>query len=81
MFSGGSGGGDLQTNIGKAFIAAAKFEVNFHCVPSLSKAVIYSVLQTNTGKAFKAAAKFDNQMEVTFYRQGGILNYVARKML
>lgn len=38
-------------------------------------------ITTNTGKAFKAAAKFDNQMEVTFYRQGGILNYVARKML
>ncbi|XP_059802013.1 iron-responsive element-binding protein 2 [Hypanus sabinus] len=38
-------------------------------------------ITTSTGKAFSAVAKFDNQMEVTFYKQGGILNYVARKML
>ncbi|XP_078388654.1 iron-responsive element-binding protein 2 [Cetorhinus maximus] len=36
---------------------------------------------TNTGKTFKVVARFDNEMEVTFYKQGGILNYVARKML
>ncbi|XP_038640460.1 iron-responsive element-binding protein 2 isoform X1 [Scyliorhinus canicula] len=36
---------------------------------------------TNTGKTFKVVAKFDNEMEITFYKQGGILNYVARKML
>ncbi|XP_048472977.1 iron-responsive element-binding protein 2 [Rhincodon typus] len=36
---------------------------------------------TNTRKAFKVVAKFDNEMEITFYKQGGILNYVARKML
>ncbi|XP_043536093.1 iron-responsive element-binding protein 2 [Chiloscyllium plagiosum] len=38
-------------------------------------------ITTNTGKAFKAVVKFDNEMEITFYKQGGILNYVARKML
>lgn len=38
-------------------------------------------LTTSAGKTFKAVAMFENNMEVTFYKHSGILNYVARKMV
>ncbi|KAK3558712.1 hypothetical protein QTP86_027594 [Hemibagrus guttatus] len=36
---------------------------------------------TSTGKSFSVVALFENEMDVTFYRHGGILKYVARSML
>ncbi|XP_069621662.1 iron-responsive element-binding protein 2 [Ranitomeya imitator] len=38
-------------------------------------------VKTNTGKIFQVIAAFNNEAEVTFYKHGGILNYVARKYL
>ncbi|KAM8972201.1 iron-responsive element-binding protein 2 [Pelodytes ibericus] len=38
-------------------------------------------VKTNSGKIFHVTAAFDNEVEVTFYKHGGILNYVARKYL
>ncbi|KAM4036139.1 iron-responsive element-binding protein 2 isoform 1-T1 [Anomaloglossus baeobatrachus] len=38
-------------------------------------------VKTNTGKIFQVIAAFNNDAEVTFYKHGGILSYVARKYL
>ncbi|XP_062849702.1 iron-responsive element-binding protein 2 [Trichomycterus rosablanca] len=38
-------------------------------------------VQMSTGKTFTVVALFENEMDVTFYRNGGILKYVARSML
>lgn len=36
-------------------------------------------LQTSTGKAFRVIALFENDVEITLYQHGGLLNFVARK--
>uniref|UniRef100_A0A8C5M2H0 Iron responsive element binding protein 2 n=1 Tax=Leptobrachium leishanense TaxID=445787 RepID=A0A8C5M2H0_9ANUR len=38
-------------------------------------------VKTNSGKTFRVSAAFENEVQVTFYRHGGILNFVARKYL
>lgn len=41
--------------------------------PSLS-------LQLDTGKTFQAVMRFDTDVELTYFHNGGILNYMVRKM-
>uniref|UniRef100_A0AAR2JIV3 Iron-responsive element-binding protein 2 n=1 Tax=Pygocentrus nattereri TaxID=42514 RepID=A0AAR2JIV3_PYGNA len=36
---------------------------------------------TSTGKSFSVVTLFENEMDVAFYRHGGLLKYVARSML
>uniref|UniRef100_H2ZV96 Iron responsive element binding protein 2 n=1 Tax=Latimeria chalumnae TaxID=7897 RepID=H2ZV96_LATCH len=48
--------------------------------PELSPEMKLDV-KMSTGKAFKVITRLESDMEVTFYKHGGILNYVARKML
>uniref|UniRef100_A0A672Q8D2 Iron-responsive element-binding protein 2 n=1 Tax=Sinocyclocheilus grahami TaxID=75366 RepID=A0A672Q8D2_SINGR len=38
-------------------------------------------VQTSTGKSFSVTALFENDMDVAFFRHGGILKYVARSLL
>ncbi|XP_074863197.1 iron-responsive element-binding protein 2 isoform X2 [Carettochelys insculpta] len=38
-------------------------------------------IKTNTGKEFRVIALFENDVEITMYKHGGILNYVARRFL
>ncbi|TRY70840.1 hypothetical protein TCAL_01219 [Tigriopus californicus] len=38
-------------------------------------------VQVSTGKSFKVLARFDTELELTYYRNGGILNYMIRKMI
>ncbi|XP_045863366.1 iron-responsive element-binding protein 2 [Meles meles] len=44
----------------------------------LSPGVTLTV-KTSTGKVFSVLASFDSDVEVTLYRHGGLLNFVARK--
>ncbi|XP_040273186.1 cytoplasmic aconitate hydratase isoform X2 [Bufo bufo] len=37
-------------------------------------------IKLNTGKTFEAIMRFDTDVELTYYRNGGILNYMIRKM-
>lgn len=37
-------------------------------------------LQLDTGKTFQAVMRFDTDVELTYFRNGGILNYMIRKM-
>ena len=39
------------------------------------------VLKTSTGKVFSVIALFENDMEITLYKYGGSLNFVARRFL
>ncbi|XP_039714271.1 iron-responsive element-binding protein 2 [Pteropus medius] len=36
-------------------------------------------IKTSTGKVFSVIASFENDVEVTLYKHGGLLNFVARK--
>ncbi|XP_062819615.1 iron-responsive element-binding protein 2 [Anolis carolinensis] len=38
-------------------------------------------IKTNTGKVFRVLASFDNDVEVTLYKHGGVLNYMMRRLL
>ncbi|XP_007478070.1 iron-responsive element-binding protein 2 [Monodelphis domestica] len=44
----------------------------------LSPGVTLNV-KTSTGKVFSVIASFENDVEITLYKHGGLLNYVARK--
>ena len=37
-------------------------------------------LQLDTGKTCQAVMRFDTDVELTYFRNGGILNYMIRKM-
>uniref|UniRef100_A0A4W5Q1G5 Iron-responsive element-binding protein 2 n=1 Tax=Hucho hucho TaxID=62062 RepID=A0A4W5Q1G5_9TELE len=39
------------------------------------------ILTTSSGKTFSVTTLFDSEMDVAFYRHGGLLRYVARTML
>lgn len=41
----------------------------------------FSFLKTHTGKVFRVAASFDNDVEITLFKNGGILNYMVRRLL
>ena len=34
-----------------------------------------------SGKSFNVIARFDTELELTYYKNGGILNYMIRKMI
>lgn len=38
------------------------------------------LLQLDTGKTFQAVMRFDTDVELTYFHNGGILNYMIRKM-
>ncbi|KAG7473303.1 hypothetical protein MATL_G00094330 [Megalops atlanticus] len=38
-------------------------------------------VKTSTGKSFRVTALFESEMDVVFYRHGGILRFVARNMV
>ncbi|XP_059622968.1 cytoplasmic aconitate hydratase-like [Phlebotomus argentipes] len=38
-------------------------------------------VETNCGKKFNVLVRFDTEVDLTYYRHGGILNYMIRKML
>ncbi len=39
------------------------------------------MLQVDDGRSFDAVARFDTEVELAYFRHGGILNYMVRKML
>lgn len=36
---------------------------------------------TDDGKSFEVIVRFDTEVDLTYFRHGGILNYMVRKML
>ena len=39
------------------------------------------MLQTSEKKSFQAKLRFDTDVELMYFKHGGILNYMVRKML
>ena len=42
---------------------------------------IFHPSQVSTGKSFDVIVRFDTEVDLTYYKNGGILNYMIRKML
>lgn len=38
-------------------------------------------ITTNVGLSFDVVLRFDTEVDLLFYKNGGILNYMVRKML
>lgn len=54
------------------------FDIN---IPENCKPGEKLTVNTNTGLSFKVISRFDTEVDLTYYRNGGILNYMIRKML
>lgn len=39
------------------------------------------IVETSEGKKFKVLSRFDTEVELTYYRHGGILPYMIRKLI
>ena len=39
------------------------------------------VVKIDDGKQFEVLVRFDTEVDLTYYKHGGILNYMIRKML
>lgn len=48
--------------------------------PRLQQRSASLLLQLDTGKTFQAVMRFDTDVELTYFHNGGILNYMIRKM-
>ncbi|XP_043916941.1 cytoplasmic aconitate hydratase [Protopterus annectens] len=49
-------------------------------IPEILKPRMTVEVELNTGKSFEAVMRFDTDVELTYFRNGGILNYMIRKM-
>ena len=38
-------------------------------------------VRTSTGKTFECVTRLDTEPEIAYYKNGGILNYVLRKLV
>jgi aconitate hydratase len=45
-----------------------------------TSSVLY-FLQLDNGKSFQVVVRFDTEVDLTYFRHGGILNYMIRKIL
>lgn len=55
-------------------------EVGVSVQPRLQQRSASLLLQLDTGKTFQAVMRFDTDVELTYFHNGGILNYMIRKM-
>ena len=39
------------------------------------------LMQVDSGKCFKVVVRFDTDVELEYFRHGGILNFMVRKLL
>lgn len=50
-------------------------------LPSDLKPKHIVTVSTDTGKSFEVIVRFDTEVDLLFYKHGGILNFMIRKML
>lgn len=50
-------------------------------IPTDLKPLQQISVQTDDGRSFQVIARFDTEVDLTYYKNGGILNYMVRKML
>ena len=68
----------VNVKINKGLTGKEKF--NFHIGDRISIGQIIDVT-TDTGKSFKVKARIDTEPEIEYYKDGGILIYVMKKLL
>ncbi|KAF6200074.1 hypothetical protein GE061_006375 [Apolygus lucorum] len=49
-------------------------------IPKDIKPLQHITVKTDSGKSFEVIARFDTEVDLLYYRNGGILNYMVRKM-
>lgn len=42
---------------------------------------VFDVFKVDSNKNFQVRVRFDTEVDLLYYRHGGILNYMIRKML
>lgn len=50
-------------------------------LPSDPKPKQIITVETDNGNKFQVVLRFDTEVDILFYKHGGILNYMIRKML
>uniref|UniRef100_A0A146M1J6 Cytoplasmic aconitate hydratase n=1 Tax=Lygus hesperus TaxID=30085 RepID=A0A146M1J6_LYGHE len=50
-------------------------------IPKDIKPLQHITVKTDSGKSFEVIARFDTEVDLLYYRNGGILNYMVRKMV
>jgi aconitate hydratase len=55
-----------------------KFTIN---LPTEIKVGDQITVRTDTGKEFKVKLRLDTDVEIEYYKNGGILHYVLRKLI
>lgn len=57
------------------------YEMYDIAVPENSQPGQPITITTDDGKRFEVILRFDTEVDLTYYKHGGILNYMVRKML
>ena len=70
---------DGQTAEGLGLCGREQFTIDLAHVYSKPQQVV--TVTTNTDKKFQVLARFDTELELTYFRNGGILQYMIRKMV
>lgn len=68
--------GENATTLG----LTGKEEFTIH-LPTDFKPQDIVTVETSSGTSFKVKARLDTEVEITYYKNGGILNYMIRKMI
>jgi aconitate hydratase len=50
-------------------------------LPNSLKPQQKTVVRTDTGKEFNVSVRFDTELELVYFKNGGILHYMIRKVL
>merc|ERR1719289_634616 len=66
-----------QTAMSLGLTGKEKFDID---IPKSLTPGMKITVSTDTGKQFSVVSRFDTDLELTYYKHGGILNYMVRKV-
>eukprot|EP00090_Calanus_glacialis_P010701 TRINITY_DN1914_c0_g1_i1.p1 TRINITY_DN1914_c0_g1~~TRINITY_DN1914_c0_g1_i1.p1 ORF type:complete len:911 (-),score=302.67 TRINITY_DN1914_c0_g1_i1:168-2852(-) len=66
-----------QTAEGLGLTGKEKFDID---IPDTLTPGMKITVSTDSGKQFSVVSRFDTDLELTYYKHGGILNYMVRKL-
>jgi len=66
-----------QTAMSLGLTGKEKFDID---IPESLTPGMKITVSTDTGKQFSVVSRFDTDLELTYYKHGGILNYMVRKV-
>lgn len=68
--------GESAESLGLTGFEAYSIEVPDNCQPGQKITV-----KTDDGKSFDVVLRFDTEVDLTYYKHGGVLNYMIRQMI